>query len=204
MGGLGSIKSLNYPSYDDDGRLAQMNVGGASYDYTYSYDLAGRFEKIKLTSNGSVQFQYAYDPASNETDRYANLPNSVDIQQHYNRDSLNRMGSRVVKKNGTTFTTEAYTYDHMNRITEVTGEGRPTTLVIIGMASFCSPNTEAVRMRLITKVKTRTWTPPTTLILTRAINRRIRRRRSPRRRRTTTATRLWPGLFRRLYSLDVR
>ena len=121
--GLGSTKTVNYPSYDDDGRLTDVNVGGASYDYTYSYDLAGRFEKIKLTSNGSVQFQYAYDAASNETDRYAYLPNSVTIQQHYYRDSLNRMGSRLVKKNGTTFSTEAYTYDHMNRITELNRGG---------------------------------------------------------------------------------
>ncbi len=121
--GLGSTKTVNYPSYDDDGRLTNVNVGGATYDYTYSYDLAGRFEGIKLTSNGSVQFQYAYDPASNETDRYAYLPNNVQIQQHYYRDSLNRMGSRVVKKNGTTFSTEAYTYDHMNRITEVNQGG---------------------------------------------------------------------------------
>jgi hypothetical protein len=36
-----------------------MNVTGASYDYTYGYDAAGRFEKIKLTSNGSVIWQYA-------------------------------------------------------------------------------------------------------------------------------------------------
>ena len=120
---LGSTKTVNYPSYDDDGRLTNVNVGGASYDYTYSYDLAGRFEKIKLTSNGSVQFEYDYDAASNETDRYAYLPNSVSIQQHYFRDSLNRMGSRLVKKNGTTFSTEAYTYDDMNRITEVNRGG---------------------------------------------------------------------------------
>ena len=120
--GLGSTKTVNYPSYDNDGRLTNMNVGGASYDYTYSYDAAGRFEKIKLTG-GSLLFQYAYDPASNETHRYAYLPNNVTIDQVYARDSLNRMSSRLVKKKGTTFSTEAYTYDHMNRITEVNGGG---------------------------------------------------------------------------------
>jgi RHS repeat-associated protein len=129
VSGLGSAKSVNYPAYDNDGRLAQMTVTGASYDYTYSYDAAGRFEKIRLTSNGSVLFQYAYDAASNETDRYANLPNNVQIQQHYSRDSLNRMGSRLVKKNGTTFSTEAYTYDHMNRITEVNRGGPADSFV---------------------------------------------------------------------------
>jgi len=118
-----SSKSVNYPTYDNDGRLTQMNVTGASYDYTYSYDAAGRFEKIKLTSNGSVQFQYAYDASSNETDRYAYLPNSVTIRQIYARDSLDRMSSLLVKKGTTTFSTEAYTYDHMNRITEVNRGG---------------------------------------------------------------------------------
>jgi RHS repeat-associated protein len=118
VAGLG-IKNVNYPTYDADGRLTQMNVTGASYDYTYSYDAAGRFEKIKLTSNGSVVCQYAYDASSNETHRYAYLPNSVTIDQTYAPDSLNRMASRLVKKNGTTFSTEAYTYDHLNQITEV-------------------------------------------------------------------------------------
>jgi RHS repeat-associated protein len=127
--GLNSTKTINYPSYDGDGRLLQMNVGGASYDYTYSYDAAGRFEKIKLTSNGSVQFQYAYDAASNETDRYSYLPNSVTIHQIYARDSLDRMSSRLVKKGTATFSTEAYTYDHMNRITEVNRGGAADSFV---------------------------------------------------------------------------
>ena len=97
--GLGTV-NVNYPTYDNDGRLTQMNVSNASYDYTYSYDAAGRFEKIKLTSNGSVIFQYYYDAASNETQRYAYLPNSVTIDQIYDRDSLNRMSSRLTKRNG--------------------------------------------------------------------------------------------------------
>ena len=120
--GLGSTKTVNYPSYDDDGRLTNMNVGGASYDYTYSYDAAGRFEKI-TPSGGSLLFQYAYDAASNETHRYAYLPNSVTIRPVYARDSLNRMSSRLVKKKGITFSTEAYTYDRMNRILEVNRGG---------------------------------------------------------------------------------
>jgi RHS repeat-associated protein len=120
--GLGS-NSVNYPNYDADGRLTQMNVTGVTYDYTYGYDQAGRLQTISPT-NGSTLFQYSYDAASNETDRYANLPNSVQIDQHYNWDSLNRMSSRLVKKKGTTFSTEAYSYnDHMNRITEVNRGG---------------------------------------------------------------------------------
>jgi len=120
--GLGSTKTVNYPSYDDDGRLTNMNVGGASYDYTYSYDAAGRFEKI-TPSGGSLLFQYVYDAASNETRRSAYLPNSTTIDQVYARDSLNRMSSRLVKKKGITFSTEAYTYDRMNRIIEINRGG---------------------------------------------------------------------------------
>ena len=47
------------------------------------------------------------------------------IDQVYARDSLNRMSSRVLKKNGQTIsgTTEAYTYNHMNRLTEVNRGG---------------------------------------------------------------------------------
>ena len=124
VSGLGSTKTVNYPSYDDDGRLTNVNVGGASYDYTYSYDAAGRFWKIFATGNlNNALFEYQYDAASNETDRYAYLPNSVSIQQHYYRDSLNRMGSRLVKKNGATFSTESYTYSRMNRITDVNRGG---------------------------------------------------------------------------------
>ncbi|HEX4708155.1 MAG TPA: RHS repeat-associated core domain-containing protein [Candidatus Udaeobacter sp.] len=76
-----------------------------------------------------MQFEYAYDASSNETHRYAYLPNSVTIDQVYGRDSLNRMSSRLVKKNGTTFSTEAYTYDHMNRITEVNRGGPADSFV---------------------------------------------------------------------------
>src|SRR5262249_35227363 len=37
---------VNYPSYDDDGRLTRMYVSSVSgYDFTYSYDSMGRFEK---------------------------------------------------------------------------------------------------------------------------------------------------------------
>ena len=121
VSGLG-IKNVTYPLYDDDGRVKQISAAGV-YDYTFGYDAAGRFETISI--GASLKFQYAYDAASNETHRYAYLPNSVTIDQVYNRDSLNRMASRVLKKNGTTIpgTTESYTYDHMNRITQANRAG---------------------------------------------------------------------------------
>ncbi len=107
-------KSVNY-EYDDDGRLTRMYAFGVSgYDFTYSYDAMGRFEKIFLT-NSSQLFQYHYDAASNETER-DNLYNGVN--QLYPRDALNRMQSMDVIKGGT-LAHEGYTYDAMNRITLV-------------------------------------------------------------------------------------
>ena len=118
--GLG-IKNVTYPLYDNDAKVKQVSAAGV-YDYTFGYDAAGRFETI--STGGSMKFKYAYDPASNETDRYTYL-SGVTIEQIYGRDSLNRMESRVLKKNTTTIsgTTESYTYDHMNRITEVNRAG---------------------------------------------------------------------------------
>jgi hypothetical protein len=110
-------RNVNYADYDDDGRLTQMNVGGVSgYDFTYSYDAMGRFEKIWITSGGQ-QFQYQYDAASNEIER-DNIVNGVN--QTYPRDALNRMRYVEVKKGATRLAYESYTYDGMNRITGVT------------------------------------------------------------------------------------
>ena len=113
--GLGT-KTVYYPSYDYDGRLTRMYVGGATgYDFTYSYDAMGRFENIFLTAGGQL-FQYHYDAASNETGR-DNLVNGVN--QVYPRDVLNRMQYMDVKKDTTILTHAGYTYDPMNRITLV-------------------------------------------------------------------------------------
>jgi RHS repeat-associated protein len=113
VSGLG-IKNVTYPLYDEEGKVKQISADGV-YDYTFGYDAAGRFETISTA--GSTKFKYVYDAASNETDRYTYL-SGVTIDQIYARDSLNRMSSRVLKRNGQTFSTEAYTYDHMNRLTE--------------------------------------------------------------------------------------
>jgi RHS repeat-associated protein len=110
--GLGT-KTIQYPSYDNDGRLTRMYVSEASgYDFTYSYDTTGRFEKIFLT-NSSQLFQYRYDAASNETER-DNIPNGVN--QFSPRDALNRMTTWDARKGTSTFSHEGYTYDSMNRI----------------------------------------------------------------------------------------
>jgi RHS repeat-associated protein len=114
VAGLG-IKNVNYPTYDGDGKLIQMNVTGATYDYTFSYDAMGRFEKISPTGS-PLAFQYYYDPASNETQRLRVLNG---VTQLTPRDSLNRISRRDVKKGATWLAAEAYTYDRMSRLTEV-------------------------------------------------------------------------------------
>jgi hypothetical protein len=62
VNGVGNMRDVNYPSYDDDGKLLRMYVYGVSpaYDYTFTYDAMGRFETIKPTG-GAVAFQYYYD-----------------------------------------------------------------------------------------------------------------------------------------------
>jgi len=81
--GLGS-KDVNY-EYDLDGKPTRLyvspGVSGWTYDYTFSYDAMGRFEKILATGHGAY-FQYSYDSASNETQRL-NLLNG--IAQKYTR-----------------------------------------------------------------------------------------------------------------------
>jgi RHS repeat-associated protein len=116
--GFGTM-SVNYPTYDADGRLTRMNVSGVTdYDYTFSYDAMGRFEKIFITN--SVQlFQYHYDAASNENQR-DNLYNGV--TQVYPRDELNRMLYLDVRKGNNTLGHEGYSYDAMNRLISVTRE----------------------------------------------------------------------------------
>ncbi|HEX5490709.1 MAG TPA: hypothetical protein VFX07_05575, partial [Candidatus Udaeobacter sp.] len=118
--GLG-IKNVTYPSYDNDGRVKQISLSGV-YDYSFGYDAAGRFDTI--STGGSTKFEYDYDAASNEIDRHTYL-GAVTVEQIYGRDSLNRMSSRLLQKNGQTIpgTTEAYTYNHLNQLTETNRSG---------------------------------------------------------------------------------
>jgi RHS repeat-associated protein len=116
--GLGT-KTVNYPNYDDDDRLTRMYVSGVSdYDFTYSYDQMGRFEKITPTG-ASTAFQYYYDAVSNEIQRRTILNGGVSVDKLTPRDSLNRITRRDLQKSGQLFSAEAYTYDPMNRLTDV-------------------------------------------------------------------------------------
>jgi RHS repeat-associated protein len=120
VSGLGTI-SVNYPTYNDDGKLTRMNVSGVpDYDYTFSYDAMGRFEKIFIT-NSSQLFQYQYDAASNEIER-DNVYIQNWVKQIYPRDDLNRMSYLDVKKGANTLGHEGYVYDSMDRLRSVTRE----------------------------------------------------------------------------------
>ena len=116
MTGLG-IKNVNYPSYDDDGQVKQISVDGASYNYTFGYDDAA-IAIYFPTGNPNALFQYSYDAASNEIQRYS-WTNSV--AQMYNRDELNRIWRLDVKKGATLIGREDYGYDAMNRLLSDSG-----------------------------------------------------------------------------------
>ena len=87
----------------------------AGYDYSFRCDNIGRFEKI-LAPGGALQFQYYYDPASNETQRH-NEANEVD--QFYNPDNLNRPTTMDLHYNGGS-ALESYGYHANGRLHTVT------------------------------------------------------------------------------------
>ena len=123
VNGVPITKDVDYPTYTDDGRVTRMFVNGASpaYDYTFEYDDMRRLKFIYPYQNQNALFQYSYDLASNETQRY-NWSNRV--AQIYTPDNLNRIG-RIEVKNTTTNTTlgyENYNYDPMSRLQSVTRE----------------------------------------------------------------------------------
>jgi len=86
------------------------------YDYDFRYDDMGRFETILRHSNGSLQFQYSYDPASNETQRHNNI---TGVDQVYNPDNLNRPTTVDLQRNGS-FARETYEYYPIGRLHTVT------------------------------------------------------------------------------------
>ena len=90
------------------------------------------------------------------------------------------MASRVLKKNGQRFrSTEAYTYDHMNRITEVNRAGMADSFGYYWSGELLSAQYGGDRICLTPKSKTRTWIPPIRLIQMPAISRLKRRKPNP-------------------------
>ena len=89
--------------------------GVADYDYTFSYDNMGRFEKIFVTGGGNI-FRYYYDAASNEVQR-DNLSNGV--TQSYPRDARYLDAGDMDSRTDSSLSHEDYGYNLMNRLTSV-------------------------------------------------------------------------------------
>jgi uncharacterized protein (TIGR02594 family) len=105
-----------------DGKPTRMyapNIPGG-YDYDFRYDDMGRFEKILIHNNASTRFQYSYDNASNETQRFNWITH---IAQIYNPDSLNRATTVDLQYNGSRFWLESYDYYPIGRLHTVTRLG---------------------------------------------------------------------------------
>jgi RHS repeat-associated protein len=97
--------------YDNSNRQTGLSVPGAGYNYTFGYDTMGRFETI--SSGGTLNFQYGYDNASNETlrRRAAGGASSVQFDQVYIPDELNRVTRRNLVRAGSMIAYEIYDYD---------------------------------------------------------------------------------------------
>ena len=121
MIGLGTI-SVNYPTYNDDGKLTRMNVTGVpgSRLHTFSYDAMGRFEKIFIT-NSSQLFGIS-TTASNEIER-----DNVYIQNWVETDLSATISIECGREKGAnTLGHEGYVCDSMDRLRSVTREDNKT------------------------------------------------------------------------------
>jgi YD repeat-containing protein len=112
-------RDVNY-DYDLDGKVTRLTVTGNGYDYTFTYDARGRFQNIVPTGATAPFFQYSYDDASNETQRYSSANG---ITQKYTRDALDRMTRRDVTKGATSLSYEIYNHNPMGQVTFIDREG---------------------------------------------------------------------------------
>ena len=148
----------------------------------------GRFETI--STGGSTKFKYVYDEVSNETDRYSYL-NGVTIEQIYGRDSLDRMCSRVLKKNGATLLHRVvHLRPHEPAEGSRSGRRGGQLCLLLDRRTLVRPITGVDPNCLTRKDKTQTWTPTTRLIQMPAISRLRRRKRNRRRLQMTLRHRI--------------
>jgi RHS repeat-associated protein len=97
--GLGS-KTVTYAS-DGAGKRTALGIATTDYQFAYHYDTLGRLDQILNTTNtangpsASLWFQYSYDEASNQTQRYCPMNG---VAQIYNRDELGRIGRITIQK----------------------------------------------------------------------------------------------------------
>lgn len=93
-------KTIEYQS-DGAGKAIGMGIAGTDYQFAYQYDAIGRFEQIlnvQNTPNGttkSLWYQYSYDAASNETQRYCPMNG---VAQIYHRDEVGRIHTLLLQK----------------------------------------------------------------------------------------------------------
>jgi RHS repeat-associated protein len=90
--GLGA-KTVSYGS-DGAGKRSAMGIVGTDYQFGYHYDALGRLDQLLDVQNSasgttaSPWYQYSYDAASNQTQRFCTLNG---VAQMYNRDELGRV-----------------------------------------------------------------------------------------------------------------
>ena len=125
-------------------------------------------------SSGSLQFQYAYDAASNETDRYAYLPNSMTIRQQVLRAGQPEQDVQPAgqKEGCNLFDRGLHLRSHeSHHRAEPRRFGRLLWL-LLGRRADVGHLRRRAAFCVYRRTKSRTWTPPTTLIPTPAISRR--------------------------------
>jgi len=96
---LGIAKTVAYSS-DAAGRRTAMGIVGTDYQFAYGYDTLGRLDQLLNVQNSatgpttSLWYQYSYDAASNETQRFCPMNG---VAQIYHRDELGRIDDLSVQ-----------------------------------------------------------------------------------------------------------
>lgn len=114
--------AVNY-TYRADGKVTDIQLDSAQdYEFLFGYDGMARLETIKSVLNTNPDYQYYYDAASNVTKRFNGLSAGSNVVYIY--DNLNRISERDINVPTSQiprgwFSKEHYTYDAMNRLTNV-------------------------------------------------------------------------------------
>jgi RHS repeat-associated protein len=98
FGAVGA-KTVTYAS-DGAGKRTALGIVGTDYQFAYHYDPLGRIDQLLNVQNAgtspstSLWYQYSYDSASNETQRFCTING---VAQKYDRDELGRIGDLTVQ-----------------------------------------------------------------------------------------------------------
>lgn len=96
---------------NNDGRVTQVDVPTDNYNTMIDYDSMGRVWHVHDKWRPNM-IEYTYDAASNVTQRYNYLNNTT---LGLPRDNLGRLSGRSVTINGSTISSETYSYDLLNQ-----------------------------------------------------------------------------------------